>query len=431
MKNVYDIFGSLPDTIDDEFGSKYRLQNSLQSGFAYWYKYTNAAQETYTINPTGSAIGGSPITIQLKAGWNQIGNPFYYYISWDSCLINGLTPAQAEQYGFIQNAIHWYNRTDDGAYGYVRTPDVAANIDGYLKPYFGGWIFAYQNCELTLNATPVIPTSQFLDIAPNRFAPRRATSKDWQLKFSVSSAHSFDDQNYIGVSSEASNNNDSFDKFKAPSIEGYAEISFIGAPAACNTAGQTRYATDYRKPFDTYQQWDFVLNSDLKNTKLTISWDYAELLPENFVAYLEDIQTGAVIDITEKKEYTLITGNSRVSRNFRIKIGDKQYTQQMFSVGLTSDTMYVYPNPVKPSQGETLKFKAINNSNLNIKIFDISGEKVIEINAPVDAGQDYYTWNLRNSSGKNIASGVYLYIMEARDNSGNSVIKRGKFAVIR
>ncbi|HPP88142.1 MAG TPA: hypothetical protein PLM75_09815, partial [bacterium] len=49
-----------PDTIDDEFGSKYRLQNSLQSGFAYWYKYTNAAQETYTINPTGSAIGGSP-----------------------------------------------------------------------------------------------------------------------------------------------------------------------------------------------------------------------------------------------------------------------------------------------------------------------------------------------------------------------------------
>lgn len=59
-----------------------------------------------------------------------------------------------------------------------------------------------------------------------------------------------------------------------------------------------------------------------------------------------------------------------------------------------------------------------------IKIFNIVGETVVEI--PVSAGELIKGWNVRNSSGKLVSTGVYLYRVESGDSQTS-----GKVVIIR
>lgn len=85
----------------------------------------------------------------------------------------------------------------------------------------------------------------------------------------------------------------------------------------------------------------------------------------------------------------------------------------------------VYPNPFEPNSG--LGHTVINFDNLPadaaIRIFTITGNLVFR----VDNVTSKYEWNVKNTGGRNIASGVYVYIVT--DNAGNK--RTGKFAVIK
>jgi hypothetical protein len=85
---------------------------------------------------------------------------------------------------------------------------------------------------------------------------------------------------------------------------------------------------------------------------------------------------------------------------------------------------YAYPSPFKPSLGH----KEIIFTNLSdegtIKIYTISGELVKTINYK---GKTFtQSWDVRNESGKKLASGVYIYHIESANDK-----KDGKIVVIR
>ena len=92
----------------------------------------------------------------------------------------------------------------------------------------------------------------------------------------------------------------------------------------------------------------------------------------------------------------------------------------------------VVPNPYKISS----KFNEATYSNrlrfthlpqkCSIKIFTISGELVDEINHDEEIDGNVY-WDLKNASGKKVAPGLYIYIIQT--DNGKSLT--GKFAVIR
>ena len=58
------------------------------------------------------------------------------------------------------------------------------------------------------------------------------------------------------------------------------------------------------------------------------------------------------------------------------------------------------------------------------KIYTVAGEEVA--NLPIATGEISKQWTVVNSSGKKLASGVYLYLIE-----GNGVEAKGKIVVIR
>jgi hypothetical protein len=87
---------------------------------------------------------------------------------------------------------------------------------------------------------------------------------------------------------------------------------------------------------------------------------------------------------------------------------------------------YNYPNPVY--DGETfIRYYVSEDSKINIKIFDLAGDYVAELNDEARGGMDNETiWSVSD-----IQSGVYLARIEAVSNSGKSEFAIIKIAVVK
>ncbi|MEW6606975.1 MAG: kelch repeat-containing protein [bacterium] len=90
----------------------------------------------------------------------------------------------------------------------------------------------------------------------------------------------------------------------------------------------------------------------------------------------------------------------------------------------TLEKAFVYPNPYYASgKGHTYIYFDKLTSDSIIQIFTIAGELVREI--PVTKSRQ--DWDVRNSDGEKVASGVYIYLI--KDPAGNK--KVGKLGILR
>ncbi|MGB5529364.1 MAG: S8 family serine peptidase, partial [Ignavibacteriaceae bacterium] len=91
--------------------------------------------------------------------------------------------------------------------------------------------------------------------------------------------------------------------------------------------------------------------------------------------------------------------------------------------------VYVYPNPVQPSSGESLTFANIPRF-AQITIWTIDGSKIGELEET--DGNGGITYNLKDMNGNELSSGIYFYRIVMLDESNNEKEEKlGKFAVIR
>jgi hypothetical protein len=71
-----------------------------------------------------------------------------------------------------------------------------------------------------------------------------------------------------------------------------------------------------------------------------------------------------------------------------------------------------YPNPFNPTT--TIRFALPNDSKVSMKIYDVLGREVRTlINGDVAAGTNAIEWNGKNNFGTSVASGMYIYRIEA------------------
>lgn len=114
-------------------------------------------------------------------------------------------------------------------------------------------------------------------------------------------------------------------------------------------------------------------------------------------------------------------------------------------VGSSIEKVFVYPNPHIPSNKGKIKFFYTDSNdtgfdfpkNTELKVFDVSGQLIKKTLKSTDSGtgdpydsasnQNLLNWDLTDESNKNVASGVYLYLIETPIGKKFS----GKCAVIR
>jgi hypothetical protein len=75
-----------------------------------------------------------------------------------------------------------------------------------------------------------------------------------------------------------------------------------------------------------------------------------------------------------------------------------------------------YPNPFNPTT--TISYSLAHSSHVEIKVYNILGHEIRTlINEFKENGQYSVQWNGKNSSGKNVSSGIYFYTIRAGDFS--------------
>ncbi|MEJ5350502.1 MAG: T9SS type A sorting domain-containing protein [Melioribacteraceae bacterium] len=122
-------------------------------------------------------------------------------------------------------------------------------------------------------------------------------------------------------------------------------------------------------------------------------------------------------DANWQSEFSNSMNNSSIAYS-KITINDKRFFPE--------EKVYNWPNPVY-SDETFIRFFVSENSEIKIKIFDLAGELVDELNGYANGGYDNeIKWNV-----KNVQSGVYFANVEAKSESGKFANKVIKIAVIK
>jgi hypothetical protein len=71
-----------------------------------------------------------------------------------------------------------------------------------------------------------------------------------------------------------------------------------------------------------------------------------------------------------------------------------------------------YPNPFNPET--EIKFALPKSGNVTLKIYNINGQEIATlVNENRNAGYYKVKWNGKDKNGKQVASGIYLYKIQA------------------
>ena len=119
---------------------------------------------------------------------------------------------------------------------------------------------------------------------------------------------------------------------------------------------------------------------------------------------------------------SISTGNLKINEGAGSYIVISTYANDLSEV-------YVYPNPVNPSNGEILTFAKLPQY-AQITIWSVDGKKIGEVEE--NDGNGGASFNLIDMSGNQLSTGIYIYRVAMTDEKNNEQDEKlGKFAVIR
>jgi hypothetical protein len=159
--------------------------------------------------------------------------------------------------------------------------------------------------------------------------------------------------------------------------------------------------------------WDVQAKS-AGDLPVVIRWD-ASAVPANYRSVLlTDTSTNAVINLREVSAYTY-TPSSSDARSLKLIISTA--LPEKYAVVTKPELLQNYPNPFNPETW--IPFKLAKATDVTVEIYNISGQLVRTLNLGHQESGSYLTkeraayWNGRNEAGERVASGVYLYYINA------------------
>jgi hypothetical protein len=128
------------------------------------------------------------------------------------------------------------------------------------------------------------------------------------------------------------------------------------------------------------------------------------------------------IGSTAGTPYWVEENGNNMNNGFIAGATTSNYVNEFFPKG----KVYNYPNPVYNGQ-TAIRYYVSEDSKINIKIFDLAGDFVAEINSAAQGGYESETvWKVNN-----IQSGIYLARVEAIGSSGKTESNIIKIAVVK
>lgn len=356
-------------------------------------------------------------------GWNFIGNPFAYPISWDE--LSGWTKTG------LESSIYIWNNTANEYQSWNGSTGTLPN-DGVIAPFQGFWVKANNTGTPSITITPDARTTGGALLKKAPVPSLNMTISDGVENSSLSS------NSTIAFLDKASVGQDDLDAWKLQPMSSDFLSSFTttkdGASLDINSL-----------PRDLSETVEIPLDYKLKTNstidELSISWEL-DHFPNDWSFTLLDHETGSLIDMNSNSSYqfgNVINRNEKSKQDDFIPIHRVLVNSDGKQKGIESSRFIIkispgsalsngeeselpnryflsqnYPNPFNPTT--VINFQLPENSRVSLRVFDMLGREVaMLVNGQVEAG--YHSVNF---DAGNLASGVYIYRLEA----GNQIMTR-------
>jgi hypothetical protein len=386
-KQVNDVF----DELGNYDKTKYRLFHytagnvnelsgtaSIDLGKGYWFI---AGQQTSVFTGPGkTAVTGidKDISIPVIAGWNQIGNPYNFDVTWSNVIAanSDKTLAAFKKYeGSFSNAL--LLRTMSGGFVMVTT----AGDNKLLIP-------VNKDARIAAPAPPV-NFAQTID------------SDTWGVDLVVRSGEMENNFAGIGMRPDANEQSDKYDDYTLPRFMDYLELNhnkkIFGSPFTKDIV-----------PTSTQHIWEFQVASNLNSEVVELSWDNSYFGNNDLQLILWDVSQQRAVNMKSEKTYSF---ERRLSGTFKIFYGSESFVNKEI---VPNAAVFHSASPV-PSSGNVTFAYSVPESNgdvkTNLTIYNSLGQKVSKlVDQALPAGYHQTVWIIED--GAKPAAGVYISVLK-------------------
>jgi hypothetical protein len=381
----------------------------FEVGRGYWL-ITRDAPPIDTAPAEGlSTQTEGPYSLVLSPGWNMIGDPFDFAVSWDSVLVNGQTMEEAESV-LVEPPVEWVV-----GQGYEHDRRV-------LEPFVGYWVKNRMDTDVTLEIPPreaVVPVPA---VASKDQDPSPSTADEWQVTIRAKTSETTADATVVGVSPLGSAGWDRLDRSEPPMSPGSSlslyvvrgserlarDIREVESPSS--TSGGEVWRLDIAKSFSTSPVGDQV----------RIEVEGLDQIPEDAKVYLVDRTLDQLTDLRVTQVYECFVGVRDVisdegKARFALLVGSDEFVtehqQDLPSVPTETVLHQNHPNPFNPTT--IIRYELAKAGMVRLRIYDARGALVKDLyKGHRPAGRYEVGWDGANERGERVASGVYFYVLE-------------------
>lgn len=369
---------------------------NVEPGLGYWLLNRNRVT-VYLPSDAREVPTDQAYTVNVLAGWNQIGNPFTapIYLA-DVRVIGGTgmeySMREAVGRGLLLPALFSYNPETEEYEWQTELSQVR------MDPYTGYWLLCHD--DLTLQFPP-----------PNLFLPSSAPRArlgatvnkpaGWRVPLVVAAGGLVRDRRCFGMAAGASDGLDSMDVPAPP--PGPTRGASLRAEWI-QPAGGERYMEDIRSASDRPTEWVLAVSTSAVDQPVTVSWPDISALPSNLVATLVDEATGERRYMRTATSYTFRAGTG--TRTLRILVQPRQAAATLVTTASVS----------AGGGGASVVFTLSADANVDVEIMNISGVPIRRVVSGrlLGAGMNSLAWDGRNGQGAQVPSGRYLCRITAR-----------------
>ncbi|MCC6442465.1 MAG: hypothetical protein IT210_03295, partial [Armatimonadetes bacterium] len=373
--------------------------DTFHLGRGYFMKAEDAEKRlSLTVQGT-PADTTKPYLLEIRTGWNMIGDPFTFAVNWTGVRVRDETGEYSLQEAAAKNIVSnilW--RFIAGQYEMAFT----------MQPWQGYWVRAFKN------ATLVIPNTT-TSAAPAAAQSRSAnTSGNWKVKIVASSGEAVDGSNYIGVSPGAADGFDAAHDAEKPPVLPEMNALNLSFPHTDWQAAPGGYAGDVRSAGSKTQVWEFTVENASAGQPVTISWPDMQRVPKNVRLTLIDVDANRQQTMRTTSGYTFRMAQGAASRRFRIESSDARSGTLMITG--------VAATPLRAGTGSTISFSLSQEASVEVSVYTLTGKKLRSVARPSGrAGGNQVVWDGKDQQGRAVPAGSYLFEVRAIGPTGETV----------
>lgn len=357
---------------------EYPKITKIELGKGYWF---NARQET--VQPkvgqatVEQATQSTSFKMSLVQGWNQIGNPYPFDLSWSAAV------GSNDKVGDL-------NFYKSGAY----------SVSNVFKPWTGAFVFADEATDLFIPVSAKGSTR----IQSDELTPTIDTDI-WKVSLELS-AGSLSIQSGIGMHPQANTSKDRFDQIALPRFIDYVELN-----TNHNEFFAPRFSLDVVPSTENYS-WLFDVTSNRNGEKGELKWDHQSIAGAESTLILIDLKDQTWVDMKSTGSYSFTHKEGRQLRIAYSRKGEIKPGVTMLG--------YAYPNPFQADVTIPILLDE-KATEVRVDVYNMLGQRLRTLSRRFSKGGIHMLpWDGKDDNGSDIPDGILLY----RLSDGTSDVKR-------